>query len=36
MVEAAMPVTEAAPEGEDLSKKCNQRMKPHEKNERES
>jgi hypothetical protein len=29
MAEAAMPIVVAAPEGEDLGKKCNQRMKPH-------
>jgi hypothetical protein len=29
MAEAVVPVTVAAPEGEDLGKKCNKRMKPH-------
>jgi hypothetical protein len=29
-----MPVMVVAPEGEDLGKKCNQRMKPHLKKEK--
>jgi hypothetical protein len=35
MIEAVVPVAVAAPEGEDLSNKCNQRMKPRFKKKRE-
>jgi hypothetical protein len=34
MAEVAVPVAVAAPEGEDLGKKCNQRMKLHWKNKK--
>jgi hypothetical protein len=34
MAEVAMPVVVAALKGEDLGKKCNQRIKPIEKGER--